>query len=119
MLKRKWMEGAEYKYLGDQFKSMRQDLTVSVLPNFPMVTLVARARQQVQHIKNQFSVDVYETHARVALQQRDLSEYNQCQTQLKVRIAYCSSNTVVICRICIARIRSCAPTTLSSPLIGE
>ena len=63
-LRRKWAaKECDYLYACEQFKSIRQDLTV-------------------QHLFGRFSVEVYEAHAHVALASKDMNEFNQCQTRL-------------------------------------
>ncbi|BES97271.1 leukocyte receptor cluster [Nesidiocoris tenuis] len=59
-----WATKGEYNTCSELLKSIRQDLTV-------------------QGIRDELAVEVYETHARLALQAQDAPELNVCQSMLK------------------------------------
>ncbi|KAK2196085.1 bifunctional SAC3-GANP-THP3 [Babesia duncani] len=58
-----FLSNRNYRYIEEQFRSIRQDI-------------------QVQHLRSSFVVNLYATNARIALIHGDLDQFNQCQTQL-------------------------------------
>ena len=64
-VKQRWRVHPDYAWAGEQLQSIRQDLTV-------------------QHVRDELAVDVYETHARVALEMGDTPQFTQCVSVLRM-----------------------------------
>ncbi|GIL50604.1 hypothetical protein Vafri_6733 [Volvox africanus] len=64
LVKAKWLRRPDYAAASEQLKSIRQDLTV-------------------QHVRDALTVDVYETHGRLALEANDLAEFRRCHGVLR------------------------------------
>jgi len=64
LIREKLLADDDYVYFLNQIKSIRQDLVL-------------------QSIENKFTVKVYSMHSRIALEQGDLCEYNQCQSRIQ------------------------------------
>lgn len=62
-IKKKYIQDEDFEWVNNQLKSVRQDIVC-------------------QGIRNKFVLDVYETHARILLENGDLNEFNQCQTMI-------------------------------------
>mmetsp|Transcript_14054 Transcript_14054/g.21944 ORF Transcript_14054/g.21944 Transcript_14054/m.21944 type:complete len:469 (+) Transcript_14054:236-1642(+) len=63
-IKTRYVETEYFEWANEQLKSLRQDITV-------------------QGLRNDFVLNVYETHARILLEHGDLNEFNQCQTMIR------------------------------------
>lgn len=63
-IKSRYICDEDFKWANEQLKSVRQDITV-------------------QRLRNPFVLEVYETHARILLEEGDLDEFNQCQTVIR------------------------------------
>jgi SAC3 family protein LENG8/THP3 len=63
-VRKKWeKKTVSYEWANNQLKAIRQDITV-------------------QHIRNNFVVQVYEMHTRICLENEDIMEVNQCLTKV-------------------------------------
>lgn len=63
-VKAHYIQNEDFEFANEQLKSIRQDITV-------------------QHLRNSFVLEVYETHSRILLENGDLNEFNQCQTMIQ------------------------------------
>lgn len=64
-IKATYAQNEDFEWANEQLKSVRQDLVVQGL------------------LQNRFARDVYETHARILLENGDLDEFQQCQSMIR------------------------------------
>jgi hypothetical protein len=63
-VQKRYAQNGDFAWANEQFKSLRQDVTV-------------------QGITRPFVLEVYEHHARISLENKDLNEFNQCQSMIR------------------------------------
>jgi len=72
-VKAHFVQDEDFNFANEQLKSIRQDITV-------------------QHLRNNFVLEVYEIHSRILLEHGDLDEFNQCQTMIRSLTSLTDSN---------------------------
>lgn len=64
VMQEKWKSKlANYDYISEQLRSIRQDMVL-------------------QRINDEFAIEVYQTHSKIALENHDITQFHQCQIQL-------------------------------------
>ena len=63
-VKSRFIKTEDFEWANEQLKSIRQDITV-------------------QRIRHKFTLEVYETHARILLENGELNEFHQCQSMIR------------------------------------
>lgn len=63
-VQKQYAQNGDFEWANEQLKSLRQDVTV-------------------QGIQKPFVLEVYEHHARISLENKDLNEFNQCQSMIR------------------------------------
>ena len=82
---KKYNRTKDYRYICDQLKAIRQDLTVMFLYLYKHFFYIKHSKYyliKVQMIQNEFTIEVYETHARIAIKNVNFLLYKKFKYRL-------------------------------------